>query len=264
MANNIHQQEEDLQRRWLAQASRNNDAESLCTDGLLFRGPISFRDGAWHREKGPEEAIWAAAPRRLLILTKDLNDDEGWDIRQETGRYNEAIFSYERAIAFYKNLRIWSYLMLTGQPDRMPSFKDARNMNIVGPFYEAAPIARVNSKKQVGKESIADNVLKHYLEAYSTLLRDQISLYGANIIFCCGCSGDTNLLLDFVRSQCLPDLQLIPDTGDWMYFSPSAGAIAVNSFHPSARIGYEDTFYKLAAAFQSALKWIRTNYNINF
>lgn len=264
MTDNIHKKEEAIQKQWLKMAQDHNDAESLCTDGILFRGPINYIDGFWARAKGDEENKWTEAPRRLLILTKDLNDDDGWDIRQETGRYNEVAFSYERAIAFYKNLRMWSYLMLTGQPDRMPSYKEARNMNIVGPFYETAPIARVNCKKQVGGSSISDATLMKYLETYAPLLKEQIALYDANIIYCCGFSNDRNIILDFVRSHYLTDLMPVPDTEGWFYYSPSANKLVVDSYHPSARIGYEDTYYDLSDAYGIALKWIKNNYNLDF
>ncbi len=264
MTEDIHKIEEEIQKQWLKIALDNNDAESLCTDGLLFRGPIRYENGFWTRSKGDEEKIWAESPRRLLIITKDLNDDEGWDIRQETGRYNEVAFSYERAVAFYKNLRMWSYLILTGHPGRMPSFKEARNMNIAGPFYETAPIARVNSKKQVGGSSISDATLMTYLKEYSSLLKAQIELYDANIIYCCGFSNERNIILDFVRSHYLTDLMPIPGTDDWFYYSRSANKLVVNSYHPSARIGYEDTYYDLSHTYDIALKWIKDNYNLNF
>lgn len=264
MTDKIHQKEEAIQSMWLKMAQEHNDAESLCTDGLLFRGPIRYEGGYWTRSKGDEESKWIESPRRLLILTKDLNDDDGWDIRQETGRYNEVAFSYERAISFYKNLRMWSYLMLTGCPDQMPPFKAVRNMNTAGPFYENAPIARVNCKKQVGGSSISDAILMSYLETYASLLKDQIALYDANIIYCCGYSNERNIILDFVRSHYLTDLVLVPDTEGWFYYSPSTRKLVVDSYHPSARIGYEDTYYELSDAYDAALKWIKNNYNIIF
>lgn len=42
METNIHRKEEAIQSVWLKMAEANSDAESLCTDGLLFRGPISM------------------------------------------------------------------------------------------------------------------------------------------------------------------------------------------------------------------------------
>ncbi|MCC8177112.1 MAG: hypothetical protein LUC85_00725 [Bacteroidales bacterium] len=253
----IHAQEEAIQHEWLAMAEALGDAGEMVTDGLLFRGQISYIDGYWSREKGGEERQWAEADRRLLILTKDLNDEEGWDIRQETGRMHEVAFSYDRAIPFYKNLRMWSYLLLNATADSYPSFREARRMERVGPFYETAPIARVNCKKQVGGSSISDATLMRYLETYAEPLRRQINLYQANIILCAGCSGDRNRILDFVRSQCIPDLAPIADTGDWIYYSPSTAVMAVNSYHPSARVGYEDTYLNLANALMRGLAHIK-------
>lgn len=264
METNIHRKEEAIQSVWLKMAEANSDAESRCTDGLLFRGPISYADGYWSRKKGEEETLWRNAPRKLLILTKDLNDDEGWDVRQETGRYNEIAFSYERAISFYKNLRMWSYLMLKGEIGNIPSFKDARNMNIVGPFYETAPIARVNCKKQVGGGSISDTLLMQYLETYAEPLMQQIRLYDADIIYCCGFSNDRNIIMDFVWAHYLTDLESVPNTDGWFYYSPSTGKLVVNSYHPSARIGYEETYYGLADAYGETLKWIKEKYNKTF
>lgn len=265
MSTNIHSQEEAIQEKWQKMAHCHNDDESLCMDGLLFRGEPYFKDGCWHRDRGDEEKVWATAPRRLLILTKDLNDEEGWDIRQETGRLNTVVFNYERAIPFYKNLRMWSYLLLKGTKDGCPEFDEARKMNVTGPFYEIAPIARVNCKKQVGGGSVSDSTLLRYLDTYSQLLKEQIAVYqDANILLCCGCSNDRNLILDFVKSQYLPDIVPIPDTGDWMHFSPSTGKLVINSFHPSARIGYEETYNNLSQAYKTALKWIQTNFDKSF
>lgn len=250
---NIHQQEEALQAEWLREAERFGDADELCADGLLFRGEISNRDGYWHRERGDEEGTWNAAPRRLLILTKDLNDDEAWDIRQETGRKNTIAFNYEQTLPFYKNLRMWSYLLLTATTDYVPSFREARDMKVTGPFYEQAPIARINCKKQVGNGSLADSALLKYMHDYAPLLSRQIALYDANLLLCCGCSAGTNRILDFVRAQYLPDLQYLPECEDWIYHSPSTGKIAINCYHPSARISYEDTYERLAYAYQKFL-----------
>lgn len=264
MKTNFHEQEAVIMKEWLQMAQSNHDADELCVDGLLFRGDISYSNGCWHREPGNEEQAWAEAPRRLLILTKDLHDDEAWDIRQETGRMNSVAFSYERAIPFYKNLRMWSYLLLSGAIGAMPLFETARDMRITGPFYETAPIARVNCKKQVGGAMIPNAVFMHYLTTYVGPLARQIALYDANILVCCGCTGNRNLMLDFVRSQYLTDLQLIPDTGNWIYYSPLANKIAVNSYHPSARVGYQSTYEDLADAYEAGLEHIAAHYGAEF
>lgn len=259
MIKDIHTNECRLFNLWEKASIANGETAGLCTDGLLYRGRIYYEDGYWYREPGDEEAQWRDAPRRLLILTKDLNDTVGWDIRQETGRANTVAFSYDRAAPFYKNLRMWSYGLLNVTASRYPDFTEASNMNISGPFYESAPIARVNTKKQIGRSSIHNSVLMQYLDRYAPLLKEQIEIYDANIILCCGFSANSNLILDFVRSQYLPDLAPVPGTGDWIYHSPSTGKIAVNSFHPSARIGYEYSYTNMMSAMLTALDKVTIN-----
>lgn len=258
----IHEEEELIMRDWEAAAAVHGEQEGLVTDGLLLRGEIYYSGSFWHRKPGDEEERWNTAPRRLLILTKDLNDDEAWDIRQETGRYNTAAFSYSRAIPFYKNLRMWSYGLLNVTRDGCPPFSEASDMEKSGPFYENAPIARVNCKKQTGRGSIHNRELLMYLERYAPLLKRQIALYDADIILCCGSSGGRNVILDFVKSQYLVDLQQIPGTGNWIYYSPSCGKIAVNSYHPSARIGYEDTYTDMMHAMTCALEYINAHFEV--
>lgn len=254
MRNEIHLQEEAILRDWQSKAQLLEDADNLVTDGLLLRGEIYYQDGYWYRHFGDEEKQWQDAKRRLLILTKDLNDTEAWDIRQETGRHNTVAFNYNTAIPFYKNLRMWSYGLLNTSADHYPGFQEAQDQNIVGRFYERAPIARVNCKKQVGSSSISDKTLNLYLETYAEFLKKQIALYDADIILCCGCSNEKNIILNFVHAQYLPDLESVPDTGDWIYYSPSSRKIVVNSYHPSARIGYEYTYIEMMSALQKALR----------
>lgn len=245
--------EQQILDEWRRFAESRHDAEEFSEDGLLWRGEIYYADGTWHRKEGREEEQWVKAKRRLLILTKDLNDTEAWNIRQETGRQNTAVFSYQNGVPFIKNLRMWSYGLLHTTADEMPDFETARNMELSGPFFETAPIAHVNCKKQCGGSSISDALLSSYLNDYADFLRKQIALYDADVILCCGCAKGKNRILDFVRSQYLQDLQVIPSTGDWVYHSPSTGKWVINSYHPSARIGYEESYNGMMNAFQFAL-----------
>lgn len=249
----LKEKEQRVLDEWRRAAESRNDAEEFSEDGLLWRGKIYFEDGAWHRKEGAEEELWQKAGRRLLILTKELNDTEAWNIRQETGRPNRAVFSYQSGGLFIKNLRMWSYGLLHATATDMPDFRTARNMELSGPFFETAPIAHVNCKKQCGGAHISDAVLASYMNTYAPYLKQQVALYDADVILCCGCAKDRNLILDFVRSQYLTDLQEVPSTGGWIYYSPSTGKLAINSYHPSARIGYEECYEGMMTAFQLAL-----------
>ncbi len=251
MRNSIHSAEKQIINDWKQLAQSLGDDSELVEDGLLYRGDIFYENECWHRLPGNEEELWNNAPRKLLILTKDLNDDEAWDIREETGRYNMAVYSYEKAISFYKNLRMWSYGLFNTTADHSPTFEEARDMNVSGPFYESAPIARINCKKQVGGGTISDAVLLSYLEKYAELLKRQVMLYDADIILCCG-----KVILDFVRAQCLTDLSPVAGTEGWMYHSPSTNKVVIHSHHPSNRIGYENPYRDMMSAFKKALAQI--------
>lgn len=101
--------EQQILDAWREEAERLHDAHEFSEDGLLYRGKIFFEDNAWHRETGDEETLWLKAERNLLIITKELNDTEAWNIREETGRPNVIDFSYQKGVPFIKNLRMWSY-----------------------------------------------------------------------------------------------------------------------------------------------------------
>lgn len=173
----LKQLEQQILDEWRRFAESKHDAEEFSEDGLLWRGLIYYADGSWHRREGNEEELWLNAKRRLLILTKDLNDTEAWNIRQETGRQNTAVFSYQYGAPFIKNLRMWTYGLLHTTSEEVPDFKTVRNMELSGPFFETAPIAHVNCKKQCGGSSITNRLLSLYLNDYADFLKKQIALY---------------------------------------------------------------------------------------
>lgn len=257
----IHQQEEKLFKEWQKRARALNNSDEIAQDGLLFRGEIYFEDGCWHRMPGDEASRWEQAGRRLLILTKDLNDEYPWDIRQETGRKNETPFSYEEAMVFYKRIRLWSYGLLNTSSANYPPFDEAFDMEIAGPFYENAPIAHVNCKKQPGGASISESTLLKYINDYSDLLRKQIELYDANIILCCGLSGGKDPIFDFISEQYLNDLISVIDDKARVYYSPSKDKIVISYHHPSGYFAYDDTYEDIMSAFSSAIERISKKYD---
>lgn len=87
---NIKEKEKNLFLRWAMSLNLTKE-DSFSNGGLLFRGDFGLNDinefnlYTWNRLEGKEEEIWCKSPKRLMILTKDLNDTEGWDIREESG-----------------------------------------------------------------------------------------------------------------------------------------------------------------------------------
>lgn len=223
------QLEDSLFAEWRQRSIDNGDGGELAPDELLYRGRFVYRDGFWGREPGDEGRIWERAARRVLILTKDLNDDEAWDIRAETGRKN---FSGEQNVVisapFIKNLMRWVYGLLTIDADgRAKTFAEVDRQDVYQPFYDNVPVARVNCKKQVGTSSIAPAVLRAYIERYKDLLQKQIKMYDADILLCCGGSG---AIKDFVAENYLTDLVKM---NDWVYYSPLTNKLVIDSWHPT-------------------------------
>lgn len=75
---NYKQFEDNLFSEWIKRSVASGDGSELAPDGLLYRGMFVYKDGYWSREPGNESVIWERAKRRVLILTKDLNDEEAW------------------------------------------------------------------------------------------------------------------------------------------------------------------------------------------
>lgn len=256
MIQTIKKIEQEILDEWRKHAESINDAHEFSEDGLLYRGEIFFESGTWHRREGKEEELWHNANRRLLIITKELNDTEAWNVREETGRQNCAAFSYQKGVPFIKNLRMWSYGLLNSTSDYYPEFDKSRDMNVSGPFFENAPIAHINCKKQCGGAKINQKTLSEYINKYSIFLKKQIALYNADIIICCGSANGQNIILDFVKSQYLKDMHIVEGTCNWIYYSPSTGKIVIDSYHPSARIGYQEVYEDMMSGFMETLKYI--------
>ena len=262
----IHEKEFALFKRWTERSIQLGEGDNLAEDGLLYRGePTSIEVQGifyWGTNPADEETLWDNADKRLLIITKDLNNKEedgsiaeAWDIRVETGfkntEYNE--YDYENCIPFYKRLRMWSYGLLNTTADgQYPSYEMVRNQEISGPFYLKAPIARINCKKQCGVARLPESVLLDYLEQYKDLLTEQIKLYHkADIIFCGAASG---CIKDFIVQNVITDLKEVEGTGNWIYYSPSTKTVVINGYHPTSRTSYENVYNEMMEAYSVFLK----------
>lgn len=124
----------------------------------------------------------------------------------------------------------WVYGLLTAdRHGNTRPFDEADRPDTFRPFYDEAPVARVNCKKQPGGSQLTNSALQGFLTRYADLLERQIRLYDADILLCC---GGSDLIKDFVQAHYLPDLCRM---SDWMWYSPSVRKLVVNSWHPSYR-----------------------------
>ena len=235
------EREEELFARWM-EACRVKDGinpeEDFAYDGILFRGELELLNGRWIRHSGNETELWDNATCRLLILTKDTTRNGGQeDIREEAALKNNIGDRKEPAAGMYRNLTLWSYALLNAvQGGEIVEYNQTPCWDELREHYASAPIARVNCKKEIGESSIRDEVLKAHIERYADLLQEQIAMYDADIILCCGGGG---IIKDFVKNTYLPDLEKFSDAG-WVYFSPSTQKIVIDSYHPSYPKSHKD------------------------
>ena len=231
--------EEALFARW-KEACRQKDGidpdTDFACDGVLYRGAYELIGGCWERRPGNETELWNNASCRLLILTKDTTRASGMDdVRIETARKNRTGVEVVAATTpFHRNLTLWSYALLNAiQGGEVYSYDNAPSWDELSTHYATVPIARVNCKKQIGVSTIDDVELGAHIERYASFLTEQIVMYDADIILCCG-----GVIKDFVKRCYLPDLvQFSSDA--WVYYSPTTGQVVIDSYHPTFARSFE-------------------------
>lgn len=132
----------------------------------------------------------------------------------------------------------------------------------MGRFYEQVPLVRINCKQEVGSSRISNTILNVAIQNAKNLLVEQIEIYGANIILCCGYSQNVirtgNIILNFLIENIYKDLEMIPNTEGWCYYSKSHNIIAINSYHPTSTQDSDKGLYEnLINNFSKALELMR-------
>lgn len=243
--------EDDLFKRWILESNKNKDGGKLefVKDGLLFKGRIEYENGFWTRYPGDESNNWHNSKVRILVLTKDLNGDP-WDIRSETGRKNNCEKGYIKInTRFYKNyMNLCSGIFELLNNNKLYTFKDIGLNQKSRKTFEHMPLVRMNCKKQAGTSSISNSKLKKYLDKYKSFIIEQLDIYDANIILCC---GGSSIIKNFVAKEYIKDLELI---NYWIYYSRSTKKIIIDSYHFSYIYSHEQFYKDLMNSLNDALK----------
>lgn len=244
-----HNQEEKLFERWAARARKLHEVDMIAKDGLLYRGEVWW-DGLnqLHRQ-ADEEQLWNDAEMRLLVLTKELDEEDGWDIRAESGRVPSPRLTNRTAMRFFPNLELWVYGLMTIPDRKVIPFSKADNPTRLQGFYENAPIARVNCKKQPDTKAASNAVLQKYMENYADLLAKQISLYSANVILCLGGQG---IMVNFLQKHVYKDLEQV---NNHCWYSPEANVLVVKQYHPCYNVySRKEMYTSMIQDYQAFLK----------
>ncbi len=232
---NITEVNNSILKDWKLRSTERGEVK-IAYDGLHNKGKFQYsEDGFWSREpSGDEEMKWKNSKLRLLFLTKDLNDDEAWDIRYETGRKNGTSTPQVTALFCKNMMRIAAGINSFANNSRL-DYESVEEVPYT--IFDNMTTARINCKKQPGGGSISHKRLKTFMDVYADLLTRQIINLDANVIVCC---GGSSLIKDFVAAHCYTDLV---KKNDWVYVSPSTGKIVIDSYHLSYHFITEEDFY---------------------
>lgn len=231
--------EEKLFERWAQRARKLHDADTITKDGLLYRGDVWWDGFCQVHKPANEEQLWNDAGMRLMVLTKELYEEDCWDIRTETGRVPSPRLTVRTAMRFFPNLELWAYGLLTIPERKVIPFVKADNPTRLQGFYENAPIARVTCKKQQDGKAASNAVLQKYMDNYADLLKEQITMYNADIILCLGGQG---IMVNFLQKNVYTDLE---EVNPHCWYSPKANVLVVKQFHPNYNVYSRKEMYSL-------------------
>lgn len=231
---------------WYSAAMLNKEdiEKAFVYDGLLRRGDIYYEDGIWKRKSFNESDVWNNSFPRIMLITKDYNDQDGHgpreiiELREETLRQNssgkDVILTSQ--LQFHKNIMFHVYGLGNYKDGHCPTWDDLC-YDECRRYYESSPLVRINVKKQAGGGNVSDYILKKYIERYKWYLNQQISLFNADIIVCY-----SRVIFDYVIHEFFPEIEK-HDDDPWVYFSKEKQKVIINSYHPSNRTITNEHFY---------------------
>ena len=246
------QKEEELFQRW--KKNMKIKEENFCCDGLLYKGEIK-RDESnkWYREPGNESELWDNSPLKILLFSKYPNDN--YDIRSATG-YNHKSNNKTVTNQFFKNLVIWVYGIYKRIIEESNiSFGDLDEDEYINYWENKISIVRVNCSK-----ILQDNDIIRFFDnnKYKKYIKEQLDLYNANFIYCCGRDKSLRYI---IKKLFLSDFESV--VGDWTYYSSSKKALLINGYSPSARFSFERMYEELMEKLNLSLEK-RPIYQIQF
>ena len=246
---NYHEKEEQLFARWAKRAKKLHESDEITKDGLLYRGELWFDGYNQVCRPADEEQQWDDASLRMLVLTKELQEDDGWDIRGESGRVPSPRLTCRTAQRFFPNLELWVYGLMNIPERKVMTYSRADNETRLQGFYENAPIARVNFKKQPDIKAIGNTALQKYMRDYSDLLKEQITMYDADLLLCVGGQG---VMVRFLAERVYTDMEQF---NEHIWFSPSKGVVAVKQYHPNYNVyNRKEMYVSMINDYQAFLK----------
>lgn len=232
---NYNSRLENLFQRWIKLSEENNEKRDV------YGNIVFTKDGLMNK---PDPTInveeeWDNSSKRIMFLLKDQpsewsNDARDWLTDSSKGKDNCNLKS-----RFMHNIANALYGLVYASPENDLDY-ETLNFEQVKENFITCPFAFVESKKQGGKSSIEDAVLKKYLSRYEHLLSEEIEILNPNIIVC------TNPhLYKYVIDMCGEhSLIKLDDTRhNSIRIDLTNKRIIICSFHPKPRNKSNKEFY---------------------
>ncbi len=188
--------------------------ENILLDRWAADLPGLIRDGL------PCAQAYCAAPIRVMLLLKEVNGGENWDLRRflrdggrpqtwnVAARWVQGILNIETEFG-------WSTLVECNEERRK----------------EMLPrMCAVNVKKTSGKHTANQREIDRAVELYQDNLRAQIGLYQPDIVIC---GGTTGQYVRVIHRERQPEWRMT-SRGIW-YFIEDSGTVIIDYSHPEAR-----------------------------
>lgn len=238
--------------------------DKFAKDGIMNKGEFDENnaEGIVWRNSGNENEMWAEAPLRVLFLTKDENissTEKVWDIRRETF-HQKGIDAKQNIISdstFYRNEANILYGLLNTTKDNLIGFHEFSHLDALR-FSDDVVFARINCKKEGGKETIDNNELKSAIDLYYEDLKKQVCVLEADIFVCCGHQQEKNIILDTLYKIYPNEFKYVSlgiGKGTGLHYNERGNKLAIDAYHLSYLTGGEELrYYEVVGAYYEFLK----------
>lgn len=270
----------EWKEKFVAKCGTKNERK-FAPDGIMNKGDFSSPDenGVFWRKRSDnigtkENDLWSSTPLRILFLTKDENlygNDTAWDVREETF-YAKYIDREQNAISgsfFYQNEMCLLYgLLHTDFQNGLCDF-ESFSWKAALEFSNKQIFARINCKKEGGKESIKDKELQDAIDKDFDLLKRQIITLDADIFICCGSQNENNIILNTLYKIYDNEFNYVPyrtDIGTGTHYNARLNKLAFDAYHLAYNRngGLKARYYETVGAYYEFIKYLKENKGIDF
>lgn len=244
-------------QKWRDRACANNDGD-ISSDGVYYKGALYLepKSGQMWRHADKQDEQWNSAKRRILFISKDLNEAENaYDIRGiDLTHKADGSLSFGSS-RFNNNLLRLTVGLGAVNKDDFPTFEKVSDIEFIDKGWNNTAIARINLKKHSGGSKCANSTLQDSINRYGDLILEQLSLLSANIIVCCGGSG---IIKDFVIKDFLNESpeDIKSKSNNWIYYSKDKDIWVIDSYHlqPYGHSTDQDLYENVVKNLQYELK----------